>query len=95
MAAFEAEADAQFAELHGHMRKDLEFEAKLTRELMPPSNTTTNIVNSTVAIFEHPEYLKAIDIMREALMPYPEARKAVAQALRVLAPTPVIEHQPA
>ncbi len=94
LANFEAGADGTFADLTGHLRKNLELMAKLSHELALPTSTT-NIVNN-VAIFEHPEYLRALNCMRDALKPYPEARKAVAAALRALGPEPpLIEHQAA
>jgi hypothetical protein len=54
---------------------------KLTQEIAPPQQF---IQNNMVQIFEHPEYLHAITALTSALRPFPEARKAAAEALRGL-----------
>jgi hypothetical protein len=83
LACFEAQADDQFGTLTGHLRKNLELMARLTKELVPaPSTSITN----NIAIFEHPEYVRAIAGLAEALRPFPEARKAAASVLRSLGP---------
>jgi len=70
---------------------------RLTQEIAPPQ---TFVQNNTVQIFEHPEYLNAIAALTAALRPFPEARKAAAEALRSLdakknSIVPVIEAEPA
>ena len=54
---------------------------KLTREIAP---ATTFVQNNMVQILEHPEYLNAIAVLTAALRPFPEARRAAAEALRAL-----------
>ena len=95
--AFEIGADKTLTLLTGKMLAALELQARLTKELMPPSQTT-NVTN--IAVFEHPAYLQAITALAAALRPFPEARRAVLPVLRSLqTPTdpdvPLIEHQPA
>jgi hypothetical protein len=67
---------------------------KLTHEIAPPQ---TFVQNNMVQIFEHPEYLHAITALTAALRPFPEARRAAADALRGLdaSAVPLIEAKPA
>jgi hypothetical protein len=52
---------------------------RLTQEIAPPQ---TLVQNNTIQVFEHPEYITAITALTAALRPFPEARKAAAEALR-------------
>ena len=95
LTALEAGSDKTLIMLTGKMLAALELQAKLTKELMPPSQTT-NVTN--IAVFEHPAYLQAITALAAALRPFPEARRAVLPVLRSLqTPTdpdvPLIELQ--
>jgi hypothetical protein len=54
---------------------------KLTQEIAPPQ---TFVQNNVVQLFESPEYLTAITTLTAALRPFPDARQAVAAALRSL-----------
>jgi hypothetical protein len=94
LAAFEAGADDMFVSLTGQCRKNLELLAKLTKELVP----TPSVVTNNVVLFQSPEYLEAVTGIADALRPFPEARQAVAMALRRLGAAgerPLIEAQPA
>jgi hypothetical protein len=53
--------------------------AQLTREIAPPAN-----VKITNNFFQSPEYIQAVSSISDALLPFPEARRAVAQAMRAL-----------
>jgi hypothetical protein len=53
-------------------------------------------------LFQSPEYIQAVGSISDALLPYPEARRAVAQAMRALGSSnvpaalpPLIEAKPA
>jgi hypothetical protein len=50
--------------------------------------------NMQINVLEHPEYIEAMTRLSEALVPYPDARKAVAAALKGIAPPAAIEHSP-
>lgn len=80
---------------HGKAMSEMLWKiGKLTQEVAPPQ---TFVQNNTVQIFEHPEYLNAITALTAALRPFPEARQAVAAALRSLSAKPVaplIEAEP-
>jgi hypothetical protein len=65
---------------------------QLTQEILPTPVIHQN--NVQINVLEHPEYIEAITRLSEALQPFPDARKAVAQALKGLAPPAVIEHSP-
>ena len=56
------------------------------RELFPYQYPRPEVVQpeSEFGIFDRPEYLATIAAVTKALLPYPEARKAVAEALRTL-----------
>ena len=49
---------------------------------MPPATVVTN--HTIFQLFEAPQYIEAIAVLCGALRPYPEARAAVAAALRRL-----------
>jgi hypothetical protein len=67
---------------HGRAMAEMLWKiGRLTREIASPQ---TFVQNNTVQIFEHPEYLSAITVLTAALRPFPEARKAAAEALRAL-----------
>jgi hypothetical protein len=95
LIAFEAGADATFADLTSQLRKNLELMAKLTKELAPvPSVVTTN----NFVLFQSPEYIAAVTGIADALRPFPEARRAVTAALRRLGAAserPLLEVHPA
>jgi hypothetical protein len=59
---------------------------QLTQEILPTPVIHQN--NLQINLFEHPEYVQAFTRLSEALMPFPAARKAVAQALKGLTPPP-------
>jgi hypothetical protein len=63
---------------------------QLTQEILPTPVIHQN--NTIVNVLEVPEYVQAMTRLSEALVPFPDARKAVAKALQGLAP-PTIEHQ--
>jgi hypothetical protein len=65
---------------------------QLTQEILPTPVVHQN--NVQINVLEHPEYIEAITRLSEALQPFPDARKAVAQALKGLAPPTMatIEH---
>jgi hypothetical protein len=56
------------------------------RELLPHQYPRPELVQpgSETGIFDRPEYLAAIAAVTKALVPYPEARQAVTEALRNL-----------
>jgi hypothetical protein len=64
---------------------------RLTAEVLPTPVVHQN--NTVINVLEHPEYIQAITKLSEALQPFPAARKAVAAALKGIAP-PTIEHTP-
>jgi hypothetical protein len=57
---------------------------QLTQEILPTPVIHQN--NLQINLFEHPEYVQAFTRLSEALQPFPDARKAVAHALRGLEP---------
>jgi hypothetical protein len=79
LVAFEAGADDTFVNLTSQIRKNLELQARLTKELMPPAGSVTNNV-----LIADPQYLRVIGHLARLLGPYPEARRAVAVGLREL-----------
>jgi len=67
---------------HGRAMAEMLWKiGRLTQEIAPPQ---TFVQNNTVQIFDHPEYIRAITVLTAALRPFPEARKAAAEALRGL-----------
>jgi hypothetical protein len=84
LAALEAGSDDVFIALTGQIRKNLELLAKLTKELVPSATVVTN--QTTIQLFEAPQYIEAIAVLCAALRPYPEARAAAAAALRRVRP---------
>jgi hypothetical protein len=94
LAALEAGADDTFIGLTARLHKGLELQARLTRELLPAQPATVIINNIT--LYQLPEFVHAISAICLALKPYPEARQAVAAALRRLdcEVSPIIEAQP-
>jgi hypothetical protein len=80
LVAFESGADPVFCMLTTKLHQNLELRAKITKELLPPgpSNVTNNI------LVGDPTFMRSIGRIAAALSPYPEARAAVAQALREL-----------
>jgi len=78
---------------HGRAMAEMLWKiGRLTREIAP---SQTFIQNNTLQIFEHPEYIQAITALTKALRPFPEARLAVAEALRLIEGTKLIEAKPA
>jgi hypothetical protein len=78
LVAFESGADATLSMLTTRMHQNLELRAKITKELLPPGpSSVTNIMLD-------PGYMRAVGRIAVALSPYPEARIAVATALREL-----------
>jgi hypothetical protein len=63
--------------------------AKVTHEVAPPVSLVQN--NMSISLAEHPEYVRSITALVEALRPYPEARRAAAAALRGLDDPKLIE----
>jgi hypothetical protein len=63
---------------------------QLTQEILPTPAVHQN--NVQINVLEVPEYVEAMTRLSEALVPYPDARRAVAKALQGLA-RPMIEHQ--
>ena len=55
----------------------------------PPVSLVQN--NMSISLAEHPEYVRSITALVEALRPYPEARRAAAATLRGLDDPKVIE----
>lgn len=62
--------------IEGTVLKQQEFLAKLVGELVTHTKITTN------SILVAPEYLQLRSALTQALRPYPEARRAVAEVLR-------------
>jgi hypothetical protein len=82
LAALEA-GDDELMIAHSKPMSDMLWKiGKLTREIAPQQ---TLIQNNTLIFEEHPEYLATINKLTAALRPFPEARQAVAAALRSLA----------
>jgi hypothetical protein len=67
----------------GHLRLVLESIGKITGEIAEMARSLT-INNTSVAVLESPEFLKVEAALLRALGPFPDARAAVVQALRVL-----------
>ena len=83
LAAFESDALDGFINLTASARKNLELMAKLNHEIAPPGPTSVVTNNNTiVSIHQSPEYLQTISTLAIALRPFPEARQAVAAALK-------------
>jgi hypothetical protein len=92
LVALEAGDDAGMIAHSRAMTEMLWKIGRLTQEIAPPQ---TFIQNNTLQIFEHPEYINAITVLTAALRPFPEARKAAAEALRSLnGSVPLIEAKP-
>jgi hypothetical protein len=95
LLAFEAGAHDRFIELTVQLRKNLQLIAECTREITPPPSVK---VTNNFNLFQSPEYLQAVTSIADALRPYPEARRAVALAMKSLGASegaPLIEAQPA
>ena len=83
LAAFESDALDGFINLTASARKNLELMAKLNHEIAPPGPTSVVTNNNTiVSIHQSPEYLQTISTLAIALRAFPEARQAVAAALK-------------
>jgi hypothetical protein len=65
---------------------------QLTSEILPTPVIHQN--NVQINVLEQKEYVEAIQRLSEALVPFPDARRAVAKALKGLAPPTMIEHSP-
>jgi hypothetical protein len=93
LAAVEAGNDEMMIAHNKPMSDMLWKIGKLTQEIAPPQQF---IQNNTVQFFEHPDFLHAITALTAALRPFPEARRAAAEALRGLdaSATPLIEAKP-
>ena len=61
---------------HGRLTKNLELTAKLCGELRVGSQTTIN------TLIVSPEYMQVRSTLLQALKPYPEAARAVSEALQ-------------
>jgi len=75
-----AEAASDGPEFRAHAaewRKQVELLAKIAGELQVEGTSTTN-----VALIHHPDYARLSDAILGALVPYEDARYAVAEALR-------------
>jgi hypothetical protein len=93
----ESGAHDRFLDLTVQLRKNLQLMAELTREISPPASLK---VTNNFNFLQSPEYVEAVKSISEALLPFPEARRAVAAAMRGLGSTnvpgpPLIEAQPA
>ena len=76
LAACDAGDDRSAAQLAGRIHEGLALSARITGEMIPAVGTSvTNIVLS-------PDYQKLRTELIRALMPYPEAREAVAAVFR-------------
>jgi hypothetical protein len=82
LVAFESDAHDRFIDLTVQLRKNLELMAKLTKELAPAQTNIALHAQVAIGPFERPEYVDAIATIVGALRPFPEARQAVAEALR-------------
>jgi hypothetical protein len=95
LVAFEAGDDVMMV-THAKVMGELLWKiGKLTQEIAPPQ---TFVQNNTVIFEDTPEYIGAITALTAALRPFPEARQAVAAALRALGgqrAAPLIEVKPA
>ena len=80
--ALETKSDQYFISLTAQARANIELMAKLGKELAP--SQTNVVVQNNIGPFERPEYVDAIATIVAALRPFPEARRAVAEALRSL-----------
>jgi hypothetical protein len=80
--ALETKSDQFFIALTAQARANIELLAKLGKELAPAQTTVQ--INNNIGPFERPEYVDAIATIVAALRPFPEARRAVAEALRSL-----------
>lgn len=78
LSAFEAGDDGTLSLLTQRLHKNLELRARLTHELLPPG--PTSVTNNI--LLNDPGYLAAIGQIAVSLAPFPEARVAVAKALR-------------
>jgi hypothetical protein len=91
LEAFESGAHDRFLDLTVAVRKNLEVMAQLTREIAPAANVK---ITNNVTLFQSPEYIQAVTSISDALLPFPEARRAVAQAMRALGHSAVPSEAP-
>ena len=82
--ALESKSDQYFIALTAQARQNIELMAKLGKELAPAQTNINVGVQANIGPFERPEYIDAMSMVVAALRPYPEARAAVAEALRSL-----------
>jgi hypothetical protein len=82
LAAMEGHDDGMMIRHAACMGELLWKIAKVTHEVAPPQTFVQN--NMSISLGEHPEYVRSITALVEALRPFPEARKAAASALRAL-----------
>jgi hypothetical protein len=92
LASMEANDDFNMIQHAKFMAQTLWKIGQLTQEILPTPVIHQN--NTIVNVLEVPEYVEAMTRLSEALVPHPDARKAVARALQGLAPPATIEHQP-
>jgi hypothetical protein len=81
----------------GRLLEVLRFQGKITGELLQHVGAGTTITNN-IAIMQSPEYARLQSTIISALSPFPDARRAVIEALRAQEPivsSPLPVRQPA